>query len=89
MSVHQKGVTVMEVNGIYDRNPDIHQTPEVLTGYKDLLSVEDLSFIFEVSKQTIYKEMKDGKFGIPIQIGRAYKIPKIYILRRYFHCHEI
>jgi len=59
--------------------------PPILDGYKDLLSVKDLSEIFEVSKQTIYKEMKEGKFGTPIQIGRAYKIPKIYILHRYFH----
>jgi predicted DNA-binding transcriptional regulator AlpA len=57
----------------------------VLADYNDLLSVDDLSSIFEVSKQTIYKEMKDGKFGTPIQIGRAYKVPKIYILQRYFH----
>jgi len=56
----------------------------VLDGYRDLLSVKDLSTIFEVSKQTIYKEIKEGKFGTPIQIGRAFKIPKIYILSRYF-----
>ena len=56
-----------------------------LDGYKDLLSVSDLSNIFEVSKQTIYRELKEGKFGTPIKIGRAYKIPKIYILQRYFY----
>ena len=59
--------------------------PPILDGYKDLLNVKDLSEIFEVSRQTIYKEMKEGKFGTPIQIGRTYKIPKIYILLRYFH----
>jgi len=59
--------------------------PKMLAEYRDLLSVKDLAEIFEVSKQTIYKEMKDGKFGTPIQIGRAYKIPKIAILKRYFH----
>lgn len=56
----------------------------ILTEYKDLLSVKDLSIIFEVSKQTVYKELKEGKFGNPIQIGRAYKIPKIYVLQKYF-----
>jgi predicted DNA-binding transcriptional regulator AlpA len=50
-----------------------------------LLSVSDLSDIFRVSKQTIYHEIREGKFGTPIQIGRAYKVPKIYILQRYFH----
>jgi len=56
-----------------------------LKEYKDLLSAQDLSEVFEVSKQTIYKEMKQGKFGIPIQIGRAYRIPKTYVLDKYFH----
>lgn len=59
--------------------------PTSLDDYKDLLSVTDLSVIFEVSKQTIYKELKEGKFGVPVQIGRAYKIPKIYIIKKYFH----
>ena len=57
---------------------------EALDSYRDLLSVEDLSAIFMVSKQTIYKALKSGEFGDPIQIGRAYRIPKIYILQRYF-----
>ena len=59
----------------------------LLDGYKDLLSAKDLSEIFEVSRQTVYKEMKEGKFGAPIRIGRAYKVPKIYILQRYFQEH--
>ena len=52
--------------------------------YKDLLSVQDLSELFEVSKQTIYKELKAGKFGSPIKIGRAYKVPKTFIERHFF-----
>ena len=55
-----------------------------LENYRDLLSAKDLSEIFEVSKQTIYKEIKQGKFGKPIKIGRVYKIPKAYILQKYF-----
>ena len=46
---------------------------------KDLLSVQDLTKMFEVSKPTIYKEIKAGKFGKPLKIGRAYKIPRAYI----------
>jgi len=58
--------------------------PKILAGYKDLLSVKDLMEIFEVSKQTVYKELKNGKFGNPIVIGRSIKIPKNYIIQRYF-----
>ena len=62
----------------YDINKDI------LFEYRDLLSVEDLSEIFNVGKATIYKSIKNGDFGKPIQIGRAYKIPKNYIIKKYF-----
>jgi Predicted transcriptional regulator len=55
-----------------------------LNKYRDLLSVKDLTEIFDVSKATIYKEMKRGKFGVPIQIGRALKTPKIYIIKNFF-----
>jgi len=55
-----------------------------LDKYKDLLSVKDLTEIFGVSKQTIYKNIKDGKFGTPLKIGRAYKIPRIYIWNKFF-----
>ena len=55
-----------------------------LDKYRDLLSADDLMEIFRVSKATIYKEIQDGKFGTPIRIGRAYKIPKIYIWDKFF-----
>ena len=70
------------MEGSIYKNHVPHQT--IFNGYKDLLSVGDLAEIFEVSKQTIYKEMKVGKFGTPIRIGRVYKIPKIFILQQYF-----
>ena len=57
----------------------------ILSEYRDLLSVQDLSCIFQASKHTIYKEIKDGKFGTPIRIGRAIKIPKIRILQKFFN----
>ena len=56
-----------------------------LNKFRDLLSVQDLTKIFSVSKATIYKEIKQGKFGTPIQVGRAYKIPKTYIVKNFFH----
>jgi hypothetical protein len=55
-----------------------------LSEYRDLLSAADLSEIFGVGINTVYKERRNGKFGTPIKIGRAYKIPKIYIIERYF-----
>ena len=54
---------------------------QVLTEYKDLLSVQDLSIIFKTSKQTIHKEMKTGKSGTPIKISRLYRIVKIYLMQ--------
>jgi len=59
-----------------------------LLKYPDLLSIKDLTEIFNVSKQTIYKEIKQGKFGMPIQIGRAYKIPKTYVIEKYFYSYK-
>ena len=55
-----------------------------LSKYPDLLTVDHLMEIFGVSKQTIYKEIRQGKFGTPISIGRAYKIPRMYILNKFF-----
>ena len=56
----------------------------ILTEYRDLLSVRDLMAIFDASQQTVYKKIKCGEFGNPIKIGRAYKIPKIQIINKYF-----
>jgi excisionase family DNA binding protein len=53
-----------------------------------MLSVDDLAEIFGVSNQTIYKALKDGKFGNPIQMGRSYKIPKIYIIQKFITEYE-
>ena len=56
----------------------------ILTEYNDLLNVRDLMEIFDASQQTIYQKIKDGTFGTPIKIGRAYKVPKITVLDRFF-----
>ena len=58
----------------------------ILDGYKDLLSVGDLAEIFETTKNTIYKEIQRGKFGVPVKIGRKYKIPKRLVYERFFDC---
>jgi len=56
-----------------------------LSSYKDLLSVDDLSKIFGVSKNTIYKSIQNGDFGNPIRIGRAYKVPRMFIVNKFFN----
>ena len=63
---------------------DHMKKPGILSEYRDLLTVSDLSKIFTVSIGTIYKEIHEGKFGSPIQIGRAFRIPKVFIIRKYF-----
>jgi excisionase family DNA binding protein len=57
---------------------------QILGKYNDLLTVSDLAKIFSVSKQTVYKEMKAGKFGDMIKIGREYRVPRVYILQNFF-----
>lgn len=53
-----------------------------LEKYRDLLSVNDLIEIFGVSKTTLYREIKNGTFGKPIRIGRAYKFPKMVVIEK-------
>jgi len=60
-----------------------------LDQYGDLLTVKDLSEFLGVSKQTVYKEMKAGKFGPQIKFGRGFRIPKIYIAQRYLAGYDI
>ena len=66
----------------------IKNKKEVLAGYRDLLSVDDLCRIFGVSRQTIYKEIRMGKFGEAMQIGRAYRFPKTLIVQKFFQAKE-
>ena len=68
-------INTNEVNAVRNKTP--------LENYKDLLSVDDLAQIFGVCKKTIYNEIREGKFGKPIKIGRAFKVPKIYVINRF------
>ena len=85
----------METIGLQDSTPKAGvpngSNPEsivpkttTLDNYGDLLTAKDLSEFLGVSLQTIYKEIRGGKFGTPIKFGRVYKIPKVYIQQRYF-----
>ncbi|MCL2199097.1 MAG: hypothetical protein FWB80_09255 [Defluviitaleaceae bacterium] len=64
--------------------PMSQKDKSTLNNYGDLLSVSDLVDLFGVSRQTIYKEIMQRKFGNPICIGRAFKIPKIYLWNKFF-----
>jgi len=55
----------------------------ILDHYGDLLTVEDLSNFFGVSKQTVYKEIREGKLGKPLRFGREYRIPKVHIINNF------
>ena len=57
--------------------------PTTLDHYGDLLSVTDLSNFLGISKQTVYKEIKEGKFGEPIKFGREFRVAKVYIVDKY------
>ena len=59
-----------------------------LDNYGDLMTVADLSAFLGVSKQTIYNEIKHGKFGVPLKFGRSYRIPKVYVSQRYLVGYE-
>jgi len=67
-----------------DSHEDYVKRHGILSEYRDLLSASDLSKIFDCGMDTIYRELKAGEFGSPIRIGRAFKVPKTYIIKKYF-----
>ena len=48
--------------------------------YPDVVNVEDLCEMLDISSVTAYKLLKSGKIR-HLRIGRKYKIPKAHILR--------
>ena len=56
----------------------------ILDNYGDLLNAQDLADIFGNTKGTIYKELRIGKFGTPLKIGRKYVIPKTAVYDKFF-----
>jgi hypothetical protein len=58
--------------------------PVRIEDFGDLLTTQDLSKLFGMSIKTAYKEIGAGSFGKPLKFGREYRIPKIYIVQRYF-----
>ena len=64
----------------FDNNVAMAKT---LDNYGDLMTAGELSAFLGISKQTTYKEIKQGSFGVPLRFGREYRIPKVYITQRY------
>jgi len=62
-----------------------HCVRPMLESYNELLSVKDLSEILKISIQTVRKEMKNGKFGVPLRFGREYRVPKKFIVEKFIH----
>ena len=55
-----------------------------LSEFSDLMTVADIAKLFRISKQTVYKELRNGRYGATIKMGRAYFIPKTQILSMFF-----
>ena len=51
----------------------------MLKGYPDLLNIEDMCSILQISTKTGYRLLREGKINC-IKIGRKYCIPKIHLL---------
>lgn len=52
---------------------------DTFSDYPDVVSVNQLSAMLDISTKTAYKLVKEKKIK-SITIGRVYKIPKIFIL---------
>lgn len=50
-----------------------------LSEYPDVLSIEQVSHILGVCMKTGYKLIRDNKIT-GIKVGRAYRVPKIYLI---------
>ena len=60
-----------------------------LDNYGDLMTVADLATFLGVSKQTVYSEIRQGKFGVPLKFGRSYRVPKVYIAQKFLAGYEV
>jgi len=52
----------------------------VLKEYPDVLNVEQVSEVLEVSKKTVYKLIREGSLS-SLKVGREYRIPKVTLLK--------
>lgn len=52
----------------------------VFQSYPDILNVNQVSEILNVSTKTVYRLLNEGALD-SLKVGRAYKIPKLYVLQ--------
>lgn len=52
----------------------------VFTDYPDVVSVDDLCRMLQISTATAYKLLKKREIE-SLRIGHVYKIPKLYVLK--------
>lgn len=48
--------------------------------YPDVLNVEQVSSILDVSKKTVYKIIKDGSLAY-LKVGREIRVPKYFLMQ--------
>jgi excisionase family DNA binding protein len=51
--------------------------------YPDVLDVEQVGRILNVSRKTVYRLMKSGEL-FQIKVGREYRVPKIVLMQYFF-----
>jgi len=59
-------------------NNKIYNT--VFQGYPDILNVQQVGELLNVSTKTVYRLLNNGALD-SLKVGRAYKIPKLYVLQ--------
>jgi len=52
----------------------------VFHGYPDILDVKHVSELLGVSSKTVYRLLNEGTLD-SLKVGRAFKIPKLYLLQ--------
>ena len=52
----------------------------VFQGYPDVLDVQQVSELLNVSSKTVYRLLNEGTLA-SLKVGRAFKIPKLYLLQ--------
>jgi len=52
----------------------------IFQGYPDVLNVQQVSELLNVSSKTVYRLLRDGSLA-SLKVGRAFKIPKLYVLQ--------
>lgn len=51
----------------------------MLKNYPDIMNIDDMCTVLNVSTKTGYKLLKEGKISA-MKVGRTYRIPKIHVL---------